>query len=296
MLQFARWKVALILLVVIAGIVVVIPNFFSRATVDSLPSWLPNQQVVLGLDLQGGAYLLYEVDQKDYVEKRLRTLVSDVRKAMLETPRIGYTGLGVQGNGVQLRIRDLSQLDEARTRLEKLQNPLSTSLLGGGAVNEFDLSVSADGLARFTYSEQGLAQRVRQHRPAVDRGHQPAHQRARHDRAEHPAPGRRPHPRRGARSRRPAAPQGDRRPDGAADLPAGSTTRCPHRPATDAAAGTVILPSAENPATVVSSLDDASLMTGEDLVDAQASFDQRTNQPVVNFRLSTSGARRSSAT
>ena len=67
MLQIARWKAALILLVVVAAIVVVIPNFFSAATVDNWPSWLPQQQVVLGLDLQGGAYLLYEVDRTDYV-------------------------------------------------------------------------------------------------------------------------------------------------------------------------------------------------------------------------------------
>jgi protein-export membrane protein SecD len=32
-------------------------------------------------------------------------------------------------------------------------------------------------------------------------------------------------------------------------------------------------------------------MTGEDLVDAQAGFDSRTNEPVVNFRLSASGGR-----
>ena len=290
MLQFARWKVALILLVVVAGIVVVIPNFFSRDTVASWPSWLPKQQVVLGLDLQGGAYLLYEVDQKDYVEKRLRTLVSDVRKAMLESPRIGYTGLGVQGNGVQLRIRDLSQLDDARKRLGKLQNPLSASLLGGGGVNEFDLSVSADGLARYTYSQDGLAQRVRQivqqsieviNRRINELGTtEPSIQRQGNDRILVEAPG-----------------LGD--PERLKAI-VGQTAQLtfqlvhdtiPTEPPRTPSPGTVILPSAENPATSYV-LDDTSLMTGEDLVDAQASFDQRTNQPVVNFRLSTSGAQK----
>ena len=127
MLQIARWKAALILLVVVAAIVVVIPNFFSASTVEKWPSWLPHQQVVLGLDLQGGAYLLYEVDRTDYMDKRLRTLVSDIRKAMLEDPRIGYTGLGVQGQGVQLRVRDLNRLADVRKRLEPLRNPLNTS-------------------------------------------------------------------------------------------------------------------------------------------------------------------------
>ena len=117
--------------------------------------------MVLGLDLQGGAYLLYEVDRNDYVEKQLRNLTSDVRKTMLESPRIGYTGLGVQGQSVQLRIRDLTQLADAKARLEKLRNPLDANLLTAASVYEFDLTVADDGLARLTYSQAGLTQRVR---------------------------------------------------------------------------------------------------------------------------------------
>ncbi|HMN87021.1 MAG TPA: protein translocase subunit SecD, partial [Bauldia sp.] len=56
-------------------------------------------------------------------------------------------------------------------------------------------------------------------------------------------------------------------------------------------ANTIIVPSAEDPQ-VSYVLQEAPLMTGEDLVDAQTSFDQRTNEPVVSFRLSTSGARK----
>jgi hypothetical protein len=35
MLYLARWKIILILAVVVLGFVLVIPNFFSKATVDS---------------------------------------------------------------------------------------------------------------------------------------------------------------------------------------------------------------------------------------------------------------------
>jgi protein-export membrane protein SecD len=35
-----------------------------------------------------------------------------------------------------------------------------------------------------------------------------------------------------------------------------------------------------------------SLLTGRDLVDAQAAFDQRTNEPVISFRFNANGARR----
>src|SRR5690606_37482095 len=39
-------------------------------------------------------------------------------------------------------------------------------------------------------------------------------------------------------------------------------------------------------------VEEAPLMTGEDLVDAKTGFDTRTSEPVVNFRLSSSGARK----
>ncbi len=42
----------------LAGIVANIPNFFSAETVASWPTWLPKRQIVLGLDLRGGAHLL----------------------------------------------------------------------------------------------------------------------------------------------------------------------------------------------------------------------------------------------
>ena len=284
MLYFARWKVIAILLVVLAGFIAVPPNFFSRETVESWPAWMPHKQMTLGLDLQGGAYLLYEVDKTDYVEKRLRTLLSDVRKTMLEAPRVGYTGLAIQGNGVQLRVRDPEQYDLARTRLQALLNPLSTNLLGGAGVNEFDLTVGNDGLMRLQYSDAGLEQRVRgivsQSIEVIGRRidelgtSEPSIQRQGSDRILVEAPG---------------LDDPERLKDivgQTAQLTfhlvesqfSGAETQPPQP-------GTIIVPSAENPS-LSYVLQDSPLLTGEDLSDAQTAFDQRTNEPVVNFRLS----------
>jgi preprotein translocase subunit SecD/SecD/SecF fusion protein len=290
MLHFPRWQVAIILLVVITGFVSVIPNFFSREEVQSWPAFLPHQQMVLGLDLQGGAYLLYEVDRQDYVQKRLRTLVSDVRKALLQEPRIGYTGLAVQGETVQLRIRDLDKLDEVRKRLQPLRNALAAGLLGGGSVYEFDLSVADDGLTRFTYSTAGLQQRVRgivsQSIEVINRRinqlgtTEPSIQRQGDDRILVEAPGL------GDPSRLKAL--------------VGQTAQLTFhlvRKAVDPKQdtppepGTLIIPSKDSTG-VAYMVDEQPLMTGEDLTDAKASFDQRTNEPVVNFTLSTAGAQK----
>ncbi len=292
MLQIARWKATLILLVVVAAIVVVVPNFFSASTVAKWPSWLPHQRVVLGLDLQGGAYLLYQVDQTDYMQKRLRSLVSDIRTAMLKDPRIGYTGLGIQGQAVQLRVRDLSQLDEARKRLEPLRNPLNSSLLGGSTVDEFDLTISNDGLVRFQYSSAGLTQRMRGivqqsieviNRRINDLGTtEPSIQRQGDDRILVEAPGLGDPARLKALVGQTAQLtfQLVR-----SEITAAQAAQQPPQP------GTMDVPGEKDPNTIYV-VDDTPLMTGEDLVDAQAGFDSRTNEPVVNFRLSASGARK----
>ncbi len=291
MLHISRWKITLTFLVVLLAIMVDIPNFFSASTVAKWPSWLPHQQVVLGLDLQGGAYLLYQVDQADYAQKRLRTLVGDIRKTMLEDPRIGYTGLGIQGDAVQLRIRDLSQLGEAKKRLDALRNPLNTSIIGGSSVYEFDLNVADNGLVRITYDETGLAQRLRgivqQSVEVIMRRinqlgtTEPSIQRQGDNRILVEAPG-----------------LGD-----PARLKAlvGQTAQMTFHlvqsqltkqqaDAQPPPAGAVEFPDANNP-DMIYVVEDTALMTGEDLADAQAGFDSRTNEPVVNFRLNSSGGR-----
>ena len=160
MLHFARWKIVLIVLVVVTGFIMTLPNFFSAKQLEAWPDFLPKKQMVLGLDLQGGAYLLYEVDQKKYIEDRFKALESEIRDVLRESPRIGYTGLDARSDAVQVRIRDLTRLDEARERLEPLVNPLVSNLFGGQPVDEFEMSVADNGLVRFTYSDAGLDNRL----------------------------------------------------------------------------------------------------------------------------------------
>lgn len=290
MLYFSRWSAGLVMAVILIGFLFLLPNFFTREQVESWPSWIPGKQIVLGLDLQGGSYLLYEVERDDYIQQRLRALVGEVRRAMTTEPRIGYTGLGAQGRAVQLRIRDASQIEEARTRLEELRNPLGGSLLGGATVNEFDLTMSDDGLARLAYSEAGLSERVRgivqQSIEVIGRRvdelgtSEVSIQRQGEDRILVEAPGL-------------------DSPDRLKEL-VGQTAQLTFHlvrrainkddPNYVPEPGTTVFPSVDQP-NLAYEVDDTALMTGEDLVDAQPAFDSRNNEPIVNFRLSTSGAR-----
>lgn len=291
MLSTAPWRIGLIVAVVLGAIVALIPNFFSEDAVDSWPSWLPGNQIVLGLDLQGGAYLLYEIDEADYKQQTLRTMVSDVRRAMLDGDRIGYTGLGISGDGVQLRVRDPGQIEEARTRLEELRVPINSSLFSQNQTFEFDLVSGEDGLLRLEFSESGLEARKRaivaQSIEVIERRinelgtTEPSIQANGPDRILVEAPG-----------------VGD--PERLKAL-IGQTAKLAFHmvegelSASDAARtaptpGTIRLPSADSTG-VILELSDRALMSGEDLTTADTGIDQQTGEAVVNFRLTSNGGR-----
>ena len=67
MLYFTRWKALGIILTALVVCLCAVPNFFPEAQVKTWPAWA-QRRLVLGLDLQGGSYLLLEVDS-NYVKK-----------------------------------------------------------------------------------------------------------------------------------------------------------------------------------------------------------------------------------
>ena len=64
MLYFSRWKAVATLLTALFVCLFAVPNFFPEATVKTWPKWA-QRHVVLGLDLQGGSHILFEVDMAD---------------------------------------------------------------------------------------------------------------------------------------------------------------------------------------------------------------------------------------
>lgn len=161
MLYFARWKITLILAVVMFGVLTALPNVLSPGVRDAIPSWLPNQTVHLGLDLQGGSHVLLEVDREDLVEQLAGALMGDVRQVLREA-RVGYTGLTRDGQTVTVRIREPGQVDLAMERLRELSEPVSTGFFDfdqtGTAQN---LRVSRDGeRIAIRLTDQGVDARV----------------------------------------------------------------------------------------------------------------------------------------
>jgi preprotein translocase subunit SecD len=125
MLTLSRWKIFLVVASLLFGLVFTLPNLLPGGV---LPSWAPHQRLNLGLDLQGGSYLLLEVDTEALRKERLTNLTEDVRTKLQEA-QIDFGGLGVVGDTITVRITDPTKVDAAYTLLN---NQLGERLLTGG--------------------------------------------------------------------------------------------------------------------------------------------------------------------
>jgi protein-export membrane protein SecD len=143
MLQIPTWSKVVTILILVAGFLIALPNALPSSVIARMPPFLPRGTVALGLDLQGGSYLLLEV-QFDQVQKdRLESLMGDVRVAFRKA-RIGYTNLEAGSDRVSLRLLDPSRIGDARAILGKLNPVVGGSVLSVG-VRDYEMLEPATG-------------------------------------------------------------------------------------------------------------------------------------------------------
>jgi len=148
-----------ILAVVIVSVLLVLPNFFSAERVqNNWPGFLPNQQVVLGLDLQGGVHLLLEVNRDDIVQGRLADLRRDARSRLI-AEGIGSV-ITTNGTTLNIELTDPNQLDQARSILQELAAPVQTNMFDVTAAPEVSVGTRGGNAVTLTLSEEGITSRM----------------------------------------------------------------------------------------------------------------------------------------
>ena len=158
MLYFTRWKALAIILTTLVVCLFAVPNFFPEAKVKTWPGWA-QRHIVLGLDLQGGSYLLLEVDS-NYVKKEKLDQVRDEVRRVLRDAKIGYTGLAVRGDAVEVRVKEGDQ-QTSLTKLRELSQPLG-GLLGSSGQRSLEVADAGGGLFRLTVPQAAITDRIRQ--------------------------------------------------------------------------------------------------------------------------------------
>jgi len=295
MLHFDRWKVVAILGTCLLGLLFALPNFFAKEQVTAWSGWLPKRQMPLGLDLRGGAHLLLGMDLVKLEKDWLLHLKEDARKPLREA-KIGFSGVGVQGNEVQVRLVKPEETEQAYKELRKLIQPIGNAILGSSGSTLTVEKGNAPGLIVLKPTEQGLQARIasaittsietiNRRINALGTAEATVVQQGR-DRILIQYPG--------------------LTDTGPLKKLIGDTAKLafhqvhPSVSAEEAKASRMPLgyrvyesgerDDARTPGGYV--LSETPVVDGEDLVDAQPGFDQRTNEPIISFRFNQSGARK----
>jgi SecD/SecF fusion protein len=136
MLHFSRLKIIFIIAACVLGAVLAVPSVLAPHT---LPAWVPQPRVSLGLDLQGGSHLLLEVDMKTVVKERLTNARSEVRQALLKA-QVTHRGLGLPDRGVSIQLASEQDIPAARNALADLLRTRTD-----GAANALMFDEKVDG-------------------------------------------------------------------------------------------------------------------------------------------------------
>lgn len=154
MLNFPIWKVGLIVVVLLWGTILALPNLFSDGFLgiepkqvsdptnevavaayeqqlqESEDSWwfLPSGKLNLGLDLQGGVYLLMEIDPAEIAANRLETVQADIRTALNRSPLVERNPPVQNEDRLTIEILNPEEdMDEAIRRLNRINPTIGTT-------------------------------------------------------------------------------------------------------------------------------------------------------------------------
>ncbi|WP_343344000.1 protein translocase subunit SecD [Sphingomicrobium sp. XHP0239] len=128
MLDFPRWKVFSIWAIIAVGILLAVPSLLSERQMEAYPDALPSARINLGLDLAGGSYLLLEADAVDLQAQRLQNMEDAVQSELRrEDPRVRIGSISSEGGRLSFMVREPTQVDEAVERLRAMTEPVGLS-------------------------------------------------------------------------------------------------------------------------------------------------------------------------
>ncbi len=291
MQRFQRWKVLSILAMSLLALLIIIPSFIGeanrKAVASWLPSWLPVKAIVLGLDLQGGAHLVWQVDAADVTKSQIESLRDDVRRLLRDEKIPLAGGIGASGRSVQFRVPDETARTKVVGRLRTLAQPGGVTALGTTQPPVFEIAQSEGGLLRLTLSEAATNERIRK---AVDQTIEVLRRRIDTTGTTEP------NIQRQGADRILVQVPGLLDTNRLKDL-VGTTAKLEFRlvaePGYNPADIEMLKEFDKDGKTVTGEypVEKRNMVRGEDLTDAQPGFDSRTNEPVVNFKFNIRGGR-----
>jgi preprotein translocase subunit SecD len=296
MLTLPRWQTWSIIGITVISVLLALPNLLPGVVLQYLPSWYATSVINLGLDLRGGAHLLFDVDVRSVVRQRLIDL-SDTVRAELRKHQLQLRDVTSDGTALTVTLREGTDAAKASDAIRNIES---------GMLEVTTLSPTS---LRVVYSQRELTQRRQQ---VLDQSIEVVRKRVDETGTKEPTIQR----------------QGDQRilvqvpgvenPEELIKL-VSTTAKMEFR--LEGVGATILRPTKEGWDQVWPDLAKSErwqkeanktliaeeicrrqqsacmpvsrrvVVSGEELTDAQATFDQQTNRPIVSFRFTTAGGR-----
>ncbi len=282
MINLSRWKIFLILAISVLSLLYAAPNALPPQTVawlqTNMPGIAPQQTVNLGLDLRGGSHLLLEIDLDAVGTDYLNALQDEVRGVMRKE-KISIADLSVHDGKITFTVADPAKIQAARDAVT-FDRTMTTSADG----QSVSLMMREDAIRERRIAALDQSMEIVRRRIDETGTKEPSIQRQGENRILVQLPG-------------------VDNPQRIKDL-LGTTAKMSFRMVDESATmavlqlstanlppGTEKLPLTETGTLKQMVVQKRVMVSGETLVDAQASFDQ-FNKPSVSFRFDAAGARK----
>lgn len=291
MLKIARWRIIAVVIAALWGFAYSAPSLLPETIRSALPSWAPSKPINLGLDLRGGSHLLLEVDTKGLFKDKLENTVDEMARVLGDAkPRIGYTGRAVVGDAARIKVIDPAEQQRALAEIRKIAQPVNSGAMSTGTL-DLDISEAADGAievrltqpAREALTRDAVTRSIEVIRRRVDATGtaEISITRQGEDRIIVQAPGEQ-------------DPESLKRRIGQTAKMTFHMVDASVSPA-DAAAGRIPpgseLMASDDPAEGAVVVRSRAVLSGDNLAEAHAGFDQQTQAPIVNFKFDATGGR-----
>ena len=146
MLYFSKLKIISVI------IFTIILSYFSISNFTKFDDSIFNRNINLGLDLQGGSYLLLEIDNSPFIEQQLQNKLIQIKK-FLKNKNILYKNFNIVNKTISFEVDN--QFIDSTVSLFKDKNSEINPYYDQFKTNQFDLLVS-DNKIELSYSKYGL--------------------------------------------------------------------------------------------------------------------------------------------
>ena len=289
MLDFPRWKVWSIVLLLALGVALAIPSLIPDRVAARI-GLADAPHINLGLDLSGGSHLLLEADTADVTKQRLAQMEEQIRAEMRRgTPKVAIGDISAQGGRLSFMVRNLTELDTAVERIRTLTQPVGVSGQRDWNVAVVDqsrivMTPTDSGIKAAVNSAMEVATEVVRKRIDELGTREPTIIRQGDDRIVVQVPGlQNPEALKALLGK--TAKLEFKLVDFAADPAEAAQGRAP--------AGSEVLPYPSNPSGLPRIVvQRRAMITGDQLIDAKQGYNPQTNEPVVNITFDGQGGRR----